>query len=134
MVPDLGPKVKSKWGVARPFDISFDAARSVLEVKGYSYPENAVAFYAPVLEWLQEYLGGARRRPVEINMELIYFNSSSSKILLDLFDFLDEHAAAGIDVEVNWIYDENNESAYECGLEFQEGLRRLRFALVRKSA
>ena len=115
-------------------DISFDASRSILEVKGYSYPENALAFYAPVLEWLDDFLAAEQPRPVKIDLELIYFNSSSSKILLDLFDILDERAASGADVRVNWIYDPHNESAYECGLEFQEGLRYLGFHLVRKSA
>ena len=94
-------------------DISLDADRNVLDVKGYSYPENAVAFYAPVLEWLDTYLERENPRSVEVNLELIYFNSSSSKILLDLFDLLEDHAAGGAEVRVNWIYDERNESAYE---------------------
>ena len=115
-------------------EIAFDAGRNTLEIKGYSYPENAAAFYAPVMEWLTAYLEQGGREPIRVNMELIYFNSSSSKILLDLFDLLDGHAAKGQPIRVNWIYDAENESACECGQEFEEDIEHLEFELVKKPA
>ena len=114
-------------------DISFDETLGVLKVQGYSYPENAAAFYEPVLRWLRGYFERANAPPLGIELEMIYFNSSSSKILLDLFDMLDQYAAAGQTVSVNWIYDQDNESAYECGLEFEEDVEHMEFRLVRKN-
>jgi len=115
-------------------EVAFDAGRNLLEIKGYSYPENAAAFYAPVMEWLQAYLKQGGQGPTGIDLELIYFNSSSSKILLDLFDLLDEYAEKGLPISVSWIYDAENESAYECGQEFEEDIEHLKFQLVKKSA
>lgn len=114
-------------------DIAFDDGRHILRIKGYSYPENAAAFYEPVLNWLKTYLEQPHTPPLHLDLEMIYFNSSSSKILLDLFDLLDQYARQGCAVSVNWIYDEDNESAYECGVEFEEDIEHLRFQLTKKT-
>jgi len=114
-------------------EIELDAGRRVMEVKGYSYPENAAAFYAPIMEWFKAYLQQSGQAQIDVRMELIYFNSSSSKILMDLFDLLDDHAAAGHPVSVSWIYDGDNESAYECGQEFEEDIEHLKFQLIKKT-
>jgi hypothetical protein len=66
-------------------------------------------------------------------MEIIYFNSSSSKALMNFFDLLDEAVAAGRKIAVNWIYDAGNESALEYGEEFKEDLESLEFNLVEKN-
>jgi hypothetical protein len=66
-------------------------------------------------------------------MELIYFNSSSSKVLMDFCDVLEEAANSGKNVTVNWIYEEDDEDALEFGEEFQEELESVKFNLVEKS-
>ena len=66
-----------------------------------------------------------------VNIEMIYFNSSSSKVLMNLFDMLDEKAAAGIKIVINWLYDEENDIALEYGEEFLEDLEDATFNLVR---
>ena len=114
-------------------EVVFDAGRSILEITGYSYPENAAAFYGPVMEWLHAYLEQGGQEPIGVSMELIYFNSSSSKILLDLFDLLDDYAEKRLPISVRWIYDAENESAYECGQEFEEDIEHLKFELKKKT-
>ena len=64
------------------------------------------------------------------DFEIVYFNSSSSKTLMDLFELLDDAAKAGKRVVVNWRYDRDNETAKECGEEFREDVAALRFNLV----
>lgn len=113
--------------------IDLNPVTHVHEIKGESYPENCFRFYSPMFEWLQEYLGQARGNRVELNMEIIYFNSSSSKTFMELFDLLDEAAAKGTDVVVNWRYHEENETALECGEEFMEDVDKLTFNLVQFS-
>lgn len=111
-----------------------DHERGEVLLRGYSYPENAVGFYQPLLDWLGAYLGDAQTGALQIDFELIYFNSSSSKILLDLFDLLDAAAAGGRVIRVHWLYHQDNESALECGQEFQEGIAHLAFELVARSS
>jgi hypothetical protein len=67
-------------------EITFDAGSNVLEIKGETYPENTAEFYAPVFTWLDEYIAQLQDQQVTLNLEITYFNSSSSKVLMDLFD------------------------------------------------
>jgi len=110
--------------------IDFDPETCILEIRGESYPENCSNFYSPVFDWLERFLSNARNERVELNMEILYFNSSSSKTFMDLFDMLDSEAAKGRNIVVNWRYHEENETAMECGEEFMEDVRNLRFNLV----
>ncbi len=102
---------------------------------GESYPENTSEFYAPVLAWVERYLAGlAAEQSAEFNFEIVYFNSSTSKIFMDLFFQLEEAAQSGKAVTVNWIYDRDNEAALEYGEEFAEDLVDLPFHLVEKAS
>lgn len=110
--------------------IDFDPESRVFEIQGESYPENCWAFYNPMFEWLQNYFGRINGDLVEINMEILYFNSSSSKTFMDFFEMLDDLADQGKNIVVNWRYHEENESAMECGEEFMEDVENIKFNLV----
>ncbi len=112
--------------------IHFDAGNHVLDIRGKSYPENTWEFYTRVFAWLEKYLKNEASNAITVNIELIYFNSSSSKVLLDLFDLLEEAAGDGKTITVNWVYDVEDEDALEFGEEFKEDLESLDFNLVRK--
>ncbi|MBF0464225.1 MAG: DUF1987 domain-containing protein [Nitrospirae bacterium] len=112
--------------------IFFDKDKKILEIKGESYPENTSEFYDPFFKWLYKHLEGLNEESFTVNIELIYFNSSSSKILMNLFDRLEENAEGGKNIAVNWIYDKKNESSLEYGEEFKEDLTTLKFNLVEK--
>ena len=109
--------------------INFNPETSVLEIRGESYPENCNEFYAPVMSWLEEYVRREVAR-IELNMEVIYFNSSSSKTFMDIFDVLDDAARDGKNIVINWHYHEDNEIAQECGEEFMEDVESVKFNLV----
>jgi hypothetical protein len=109
--------------------INFDPNQNFLEIKGESYPENSAKFYSPMLEWLEEFLRQATQN-VQVDIELVYFNSSSSKILMNFFDLLEDTAQRGIQISVTWKYNEDNDIALECGEEFQEDLEHVAFDLV----
>ena len=112
--------------------ISFNADTNILEIKGETYPENTAEFYSPVFDWLESYLEEVNDQEVIVNMEIIYFNSSSSKVLMDLFDRFEEAVNEGKKITINWIYDKEDESALEYGEEFQEDLEVLKLNLVEK--
>lgn len=113
--------------------LSFEAASNVLSIRGECYPENVEQVSNPLFTWLSDYF--AQAHPdllLTVNIELTYFNSSSSKMLLDLFDHLEETAAQGKKIMVNWIYEADNDSAEEFGEEFKEDLEALSFNLVKQ--
>ena len=102
-----------------------------ISMVGKSYPENTFEFYAPVMEWLEKYFETSAAETTTINMEIIYFNSSSSKLFFDFFDLLEENSSDN-KIEINWIYDEENESAEEAGEDFIEDFEDLNIKLVTK--
>ena len=110
--------------------ITMDPQQHHLEIKGESYPENSANFYSPMLEWLDNYLQQLNDTPVQVDIELIYFNSSSSKVFMNFFDMLEDAAQRGVPVAVNWMYHEDNDTALECGEEFQEDMAHVTFHLV----
>lgn len=97
---------------------------------GKSYPENTFEFYTPMMEWLKSYFNGNIAKITTINMEIIYFNSSSSKLFFDFFDLLEDNNSN--EIIINWIYDEENESALEAGEDFVEDFENLKINLVSK--
>lgn len=108
--------------------ISLDTNGTVSMV-GKSYPENTFEFYAPVMEWVGEYFASGAKN-LTVNMEITYFNSSSSKLFFDFFDLLDENN--NDEIIVNWIYDEENESALEAGEDFKDDFENLTINLTQK--
>jgi len=103
----------------------------IVSLVGKSYPENTFEFYAPMMKWLAEYFETSAQEVTVINMEIIYFNSSSSKLFFDFFDLLEENSEEH-KIEINWIYDEENESAEEAGEDFIEDFEDLNIKLVTK--
>ncbi len=112
--------------------IKLDATKGTIELIGKSYPENTFEFYKPMMEWVENYFDGNEVEKTVVNLEIIYFNSSSSKLFFDFFDLLEEAHNNGKSVEVNWIYDKENESALEAGEDFKEDFENLKFNLVSK--
>lgn len=110
--------------------ICFDPQTCTLEITGESYPENSSLFYEPLFDLLEEYLEADKNQNLEVNMQIIYFNSSSSKAFMNLFEMLDSAVQRGKKIVVNWRYHEENDTALECGEEFMEDVEGLVFNLV----
>jgi hypothetical protein len=98
---------------------------------GKSYPENTFEFYKPVMEWLKTYCSELSHQPLNVSLEIIYFNSSSSKWFFDFFDVLNEHKDE-CKIHIEWIYDEENESAQEAGEDFIDDFPDLSIVLKSK--
>jgi hypothetical protein len=110
--------------------ISMDYSQAEISIVGKSYPENTFEFYKPVMDWIEEYFISPKPQTT-INMEIVYFNSSSSKLFFDFFDILEENRDKS-DIIINWIYDEDNDTALEAGEEFMEDFEKLNFNLIEK--
>lgn len=102
-----------------------------ISMVGKSYPENTFEFYAPVMEWVENYFETSAKAITTVNLEITYFNSSSSKLFFDFFDLLEDNHENHT-IKINWIYDEENESAEEAGEDFIEDFEDLDISLVTK--
>jgi hypothetical protein len=99
--------------------IKFDAVLGQFELKGRSIPENSLEFYQPVYEWLDAYLESPKEKTV-VNVQFDYFNTSSSKCILDILKRIDKLDDMGKDVLIKWFYDENDEDMMEAGEDYSD--------------
>ena len=110
-------------------EIDFNFETNRFMIKGESYPEDVTAFYGPIIGQFDEYLDGLDNAEIAFDFELVYFNSSSAKILMGLFDTLDEVAEKGNKVVVSWAFEEDDDNMEELGEEFGEDLENAEFVL-----
>ncbi|MQA18226.1 DUF1987 domain-containing protein [Rugamonas rivuli] len=108
-------------------EIDFRFDQDTLSIKGESYPENAAAFYGPLIARVQAYLDGCNDASITVNVSLAYFNSSSTKMLFSFFDALNKAAIAGNQVRLNWYHDEDDDTILEFGQELQDDFDALDF-------
>jgi hypothetical protein len=116
--------------------INFDSNQNILTITGNSYPEDTTTFYAPIFSWLHAYFQQvSQETDVIFNIELAYFNSSSSKVLFDLFDLINQKAFnQAIPIDVYWRYDPEDEDTLEYGRDFETEFRAIVFHFAENSA
>ncbi len=110
-------------GTPKTPTISFDANTGVIEIKGRSIPENSIEFYKPLVDWLDKFSDVAQGT-VNVNIQLEYFNTSSSKCILDVFKKLENLQNKNrAEVVINWYYEEDDEDMLEAGEDYQSILK-----------
>lgn len=98
--------------------IKFDSKQGKLEIKGRSIPENSVEFYKPLVESLDKY-ASSPSTPTQVDIQLEYFNTASSKCILDVLKRLETIHRQGNQVIINWYYEEDDEDMREAGEDYQ---------------
>ena len=86
---------------------------------GKSLPEDVSSFYEPILNWLDAYAEAANDSTKFI-FDFVYFNTASSKIILDILFKLEELRESGNDTTIVWKYKEEDEDMEEAGEEYSE--------------
>lgn len=99
--------------------VILDASAGKFEMSGRSLPEDVSAFYKPILDWMDEYAENANPKTV-FDFKLTYFNTASSKIILDILMKLEEMSNDGKEVLIKWHYPSDDEDMEEAGEEYSE--------------
>lgn len=115
---------------ARTPRLTFDPAACQFLLEGESYPEDTKKFYDTPLSHVYAFLETGAPAASVFVFRLKYFNSSSAKVLMDLFLAIEEAAARGHDLKVEWHHAEDDDNMQELGEEFSEELNQAKFALV----
>ncbi len=103
-------------GDKTPF-VELDRSSGILKFEGRSIPENAQQFYKAILSWIEHYM----QKPAELttlHLNLEYFNTSSSKIILDVMMRLKKLRDKGHNAKVVWLYHEEDEEMHEAGEDY----------------
>src|SRR5260370_3262898 len=114
---------------ARTPQVDFDFVSNQFVIAGESYPEDVSAFYGPLLQKMTDFLVGLSNAEIGFRFELIYFNSSTAKIVMELFEALEEAAVSGNQVVITWVHEAGDDNIKELGEEFAEELAEARFVL-----
>ncbi len=112
-----------------PF-IHFDPKSGIFQLKGKSFPENIVNFYKPVLDWLENYIKNPNDKTL-FEFEVEYFNSASTRIIVEIILHLEELLKKNKEVEIKWISKKSDRLMKELGEEIKD-LSHLEFEKIKK--
>ena len=111
-------------------EVDFKFSQHHLRLSGESFPENAMAFYGPLVAALMDYLGQTKDTNITVDIELRYFNSSSTKILLNVFRMFDQASTSGNTVTLNWRCDPEDDTIAEFGNDIANDFITLKYNAV----
>ena len=101
-----------------PF-VHLDSAKRTFIIEGTSIPENETKFFKPVIDWFNEYVTNPND-VTEVTFKMDYFNTFSSKKILDILTQLEELSnKKNKKVIINWMYRDGDEDMKEAGEEFE---------------
>lgn len=98
-------------------DVYFEPKKHIFRFSNVSLPENAVAFYEPILAWLKQY--GKNPNPTtQFDIDIEYLNTASSKQIFEMIHLIDRIADKSR-VSIRWHYDKIDEDMLDLGLRFK---------------
>lgn len=97
--------------------VHLDANKGIFFLRGRSIPENSFDFFEPIYQWVEEYCSHPNKETI-IQIRLEYFNTSTSKCLLDIFrkfEALKSHS----NIVVQWYHETGDDEMEEAGEDYQ---------------
>lgn len=85
-----------------------------IKFKGRSIPEDVSLFYEDILDWVIAYTSSPSSA-TEVNVEMEYLNSGTSKYMLRILKKLKEVENNGYDLRIRWMYEEGDDDILERG-------------------
>ncbi len=90
-------------------EVSFDAVEGSLFLKGRCYPSDANKFFEPIVAWVRAYTARPIASQTIVEIDLEYFNTTSGKLLLNIFEALKVLTQKKHNVSLKWYEWEGNE-------------------------
>lgn len=105
-------------GTVKTPTVVLDADAGVLLIRGRSIPENTIDFFSPINNWVDSYCAIPKDKTI-FQIRLEYFNTSTSKCLLDLLRKFENINKYRSEVTVEWYYEINDDDMEEAGQDYQ---------------
>ncbi len=102
--------------------VDFDPDKGLFEIEGRIITEDAEIFFVKILSWLDEYSSNVQK-PVVVRFRLFYYNTSSSKGMIDVMRRFDKLYEKGADINIVWEYENEDEDAMLDGEDFKRFLK-----------
>jgi hypothetical protein len=91
---------------------------NLLEIVGRSIPENPELIFRRLDEWITLHFDKAKE--LNVNIQLEYINSGSSKYLYEVLKRLTGFGRSGNTVKMKWLYEEDDEAMLELGEHYRD--------------
>ena len=109
-------------------EILLDHEKGFVSIKGKSLGQDSNVFFEPVFSWVESYFKDPQSRTiVELNLE--YFNSTSSKLIVDLLFRMKSWAPENHEISVKWFYEAGDDDLLEQG-KIMEGFFGIPFEYI----
>lgn len=108
--------------------VTLDADKGLFVLEGESYPEDITSFYQPIRDALNAYLEDLKNT-LKVEIKLLYFNSSSARMIMDIFASMNEKATRGQYIAIDWYCDPEDDITREFAEDISDGLRFLKFKI-----
>ena len=99
-----------------------------LSISGESFPEDVSAFYGEVISAINQ-MPNTTRGKLDVEMAMVYINSSSIKAMYRIFEGLDAYRQAGNEVQVTWKAEADDDIMQELGEDFKDRFQALNFTV-----
>ena len=109
--------------------VIIDEKEHYMKLEGMSFHENTIEFFQDILKWLNDYL------PTDFgsftfDCKMKYFNSSTTKILFDILELMNDNAINGNQVIVNWYVNQEDDMLIELCEDIEEDYDNLTIKLI----
>ena len=107
-------------------EINFDITNNTLSLLKVSKPENAITFYKPLFDFIDNFEKSkvkskvAKELIVDFNFD--YFNTATAKVLYELLAKFKKIQKQGVNIIINWYYHADDEDQLEEGQIMSEAL------------
>lgn len=98
-------------------DLNFDSGN--LKISGRSITENPISFYKKIEEYISLYIKDPQPKTT-FKVVLEYFNTSTSKCLVDIFKILESLHSSKNQVLIEWYYEKDDEEIMDSGEDYKD--------------
>ncbi len=107
-------------------EINFDITNNTLSFLKVSKPGNAIDFYKPVFEFIDNFekvkVKSKIAKELVIDFNFDYFNTATAKIIYELLEKFKNIQKQGVNVIINWYYHPEDDDLLEEGEIMSEAL------------
>lgn len=100
-------------------EVILDKSTNEFSFEGKSLPEDVKEFYNPIHDWIEEYVKNPNPETV-VKFKMDYFNSASSKQILDILETFAKLKESGKEIAIKWYYFEDDEDMEDSGEGYSE--------------
>ncbi len=100
----------------------------IFSMKGESFPEDVSAFYGQVIIAIDQ-LPVAIKKPLAVDIAMIYINSSSIKAMFRIFEGFEAVRKAGHELNITWNFQDDDDIMQELGEDFKDRFPELPIAV-----